>query len=134
MNLPPSIVGTWRLPSVTAEGKEEFMHIGEDGRIVHFVCQDASGSRLIPMALWAQSFEGDRYQIRIHPDREGWTVGMIPTPGGMIIDREEKQFHLVPASASEVPDWYPQKLENALVRMSERAAGPPPASSARPSD
>jgi hypothetical protein len=129
MHLPPSIVGTWRLPSSTAEGKEEFMHIGEDGRIVHFVYNDASGSKMIPMALWALSLEGDRYQIRPRPDRDGWTVGMIPTAGGMTIDRDEKQFHLIAAAASEVPEWYPQKLENALARMSERAAGPPPASS-----
>jgi hypothetical protein len=129
MNLPPSIVGTWRLPSSTAEGKDEFMHIGRDGRIVHFVYSDASGSKMIPMALWARSLEGDRYQIRIHPDREGWTVGMIPTPGGMTIDRDEKQFHSVPVADSDVPEWYPQKLEKALTRMSERAAGPPPAAS-----
>jgi len=105
------------------------MHIGEDGRIVHFAYSDSSGSRMIPMALWAQPLEGDRYQIRIHPDREGWTVGMIPTAEGMTIDRHEKQFYLVPTAASDVPEWYPQKLEKALTRMSERAAGPPPASS-----
>ena len=105
------------------------MHIGEDGRIVHFVYSDASGSKMIPMALWAHPLEGDRYQIRIHPDREGWTVGMIPMTGGMTIDRDEKQFHLVTVADSDVPEWYEQRLEKALARMSEREAGPPPASS-----
>jgi hypothetical protein len=130
MNLPQSIVGTWRLPSTTAEGKDELMHIGEGGRIVHFVYQDASGSRLIPMMLWAHlSEEKDRYQIRIHPDREGWTVGMIPTTEGMTIDRDEKQFYLVAVADSDVPEWYAQRLEVALARMSEREAGPSPTTS-----
>ena len=110
------------------------MHIGEDGRLVHFVYQDASGSRSIPMTLWASPLEGDRYQIKPHPGLEGWTVGLIPTSAGMTIDRGEKQFHLVAAAASEVPEWYPQKLEKALLRMSERAADPPPGSSGRSSD
>ena len=63
------------------DGAEEFMHIGEDGRIVHFVYQDASASRLIPMMLWAEPLEQDRYRIRIRPGGDNWTVGLIPTCG-----------------------------------------------------
>jgi hypothetical protein len=32
-------------------------------------------------------------------------VRLIPTSGGMTIDRDEKQFHLVAAAASETPRW-----------------------------
>jgi hypothetical protein len=108
---------------------EEFMHIGEDGRLVHFLYQDASGSRLIPMMLWAQPLGQDRYRIRIRPEGDGWTVRMIPTTDGMTIDRDEKQFHLVAVPDSDVPDWYAQRLEKALARMSEREASSPPTAS-----
>jgi len=112
-------------------------HIGIDAHKrfsqVHVLADDGStgwNGRLI--MLWAQPLEQDRYRIRIRPERDGWTVGMIPTADGMTIDRGEKHFHLVAVPDSEVPEWYARRLEKALVRMSERAAGhlpPPPSSS-----
>jgi hypothetical protein len=79
--------------------------------------------------LWAELLEQDRYRIRIHPEGEGWTVALIPTTDGVTIDRDEKQFHLVAVTKSDVPEWYAERLEKALARMSERAAGSPPTAS-----
>jgi hypothetical protein len=84
---------------------------------------------MVPMGLWAELLEQDRYRIRIHPEDEGWTVALIPTTDGVAIDRDEKQFHLVAVTKSDVPEWYAERLEKALARMSERAAGPPPTAS-----
>jgi hypothetical protein len=35
MNAASSIVGVWKIPSSIVEGADEFMHVGEDGRIVN---------------------------------------------------------------------------------------------------
>lgn len=114
-----SIVGTWKIPSSTAEGTDEFMHINAEGRIVHFVYADASRSRLFPMMLWSQPLDQDHYRIASRPGHSGWTVRMFPTATGMTIDRPEAQFDLVPASEAELPDWYAERLRDAFSRMSQ---------------
>ena len=120
MNVASSIVGTWKSPSSMLEGADEFMHVGEDGRIVNFVYTDSSGKRFFPMMLWSESLGEDQYWIRPRPQHEGWSVRMFPTESGMRIDRSEKQFDLVAASDAELPDWYHQRLTDAFSRMDSR--------------
>jgi hypothetical protein len=120
MNAASSIVGTWKIPSSIVEGADEFMHVGEDGRIVHFVYTDSSGKRFVPMMLWSEPLGEDQYWIRARPRQEGWSVRMFSTETGMKIDRSEKQFVLVAASESELPDWYHQRLADAFSRMDRR--------------
>lgn len=120
MNLSQSIVGTWSLPSSIVEDELEFMHVGGDGRIVQFVHIDSSGEHSVPMILWSEPLEQDRYRIRVRPGDEGWIVRMIPTETGMTIAHAEREFHLRPVAESELPDWYAERLQKALIRMSER--------------
>ncbi|MFT4176485.1 MAG: hypothetical protein QM627_07495 [Luteolibacter sp.] len=120
MNPHHLIVGTWKIPSTMVEGVDEFMHIGDDGRIVHFVYTDSSAKQFVPMMLWSEPQEEHRYLVRTRPRNEGQTVGMYSTASGMTIDRGTVQFHLIPASEKEIPDWYQQRLEDALSRMSQR--------------
>ena len=111
------------------------MHIGEDGRIVHFVYTDSSGSTCLPMMLWSQPLSRQGcYLIGLRPGHKGWTVEMIPTANGMTVNRSERQVHLVAASESEIPDWYAQRLEEVLDRMSQREAEAKEAEQAAPSD
>ena len=102
------------------ESADEFMHVGEDGRIVHFVYTDPSGKRLVPMMLWFEHLGGDRYCIRARPGQDGWSVLMVPTDSGMTIDRTERQVECVAVSESEVPAWYRERLEYAFSLMNER--------------
>ncbi|MFT4175923.1 MAG: hypothetical protein QM627_04645 [Luteolibacter sp.] len=120
MNTYPSIVGTWKIPSTMVEGADEFIHIGDDGRIVHFVYTDSSAKRLVPMMLWSEPQKEHYYLVRNRPETEGLTVSMYSTASGMTIDRGTVQFHLIPAPEEEIPDWYPQRLEDAFSRMSQR--------------
>lgn len=99
------------------EGADEFMHVGEDGRIVHFVYRDSSGKRFVPMMLWSESQGEDQYRIRPRPKHEGWSVRMFTTESGMRIDRLEKKFDLVAASDTELPNWYHKRLADAFSRM-----------------
>lgn len=120
MAYPRSITGNWRIPSTLVTDRDEFMHVGDDGRIVHFVLADSSGSRVQPMMLWSDPLGENRYRVRGIVGHKGWVVGLIPTATGMTIEREEKSFYLKPATDSELPEWYPSRLEKALLQMSKR--------------
>jgi hypothetical protein len=120
MNVASSIVGTWKIPSSMVEDADEFMHVGDDGRIVHFVHTDSSGNRIIPMKFWLEYLGEDRYWIRPRPRHEGWSIRMFPTESGMRVDRSEMQFDFVAASDAELPDWYHQRLADELSRMDSR--------------
>lgn len=102
------------------EGVDEFMHVGKDGRIVHFVHTDSSGKHFVPMMLWSEPLGKDRFWIRARPGEDGWMVRMFPTVSGMKIVRAEKQFDLLAASESDLPDWYHQRLADAFSRMERR--------------
>lgn len=108
------------------------MHVGGDERIVHFVFADSSGSRVQAMKLWYDSLGENRYRVRGMLGHEGWIVGLIPTESGMTIEREEKTFYLKPALESELPIWYPARLEKALLEMSKIEADQQDAEQAPP--
>ncbi len=91
MKPSPEIAGNWRLPSAFAEN-DEFMHIGEDGRIVHFVFIEQSGDQVASMKLWCENLGGNRYMIRSSPGHKGWEVGMARTQSGIEIERNEEAF------------------------------------------
>jgi hypothetical protein len=122
MNHTNQIVGTWRIPTRFANDKDEFMHVGGDGRIVHFVFADSSCSRVQPMKLWYESLGENRYRVRAKLGHESWIVELIPTESGMTIQREENAFYLTSAFDSELPSWYPARLEKALLEMSTSEA------------
>ena len=99
------------------------MYFGEDARIVHFLYADSSGRRVSAMKLWSSFLGGDRVQVRPSPSHAGWRIGIVRTPSGMQIIRDEepfpkKTFDLVPAPESELPDWFEPRLARALARMS----------------
>jgi hypothetical protein len=111
-------VGTWRIPSTIVTDTDEFMHVGSDGKIVHFIFTDPKGTRVQAMKLWFDSLGENQYRVRGILGDEGWIIGMIPTESGMTIQREAKAFYMTPAMASELPRWYPARLEQALQEMS----------------
>ena len=119
MNPSQSLIGTWRIYSTLTEDLVEYMHVGEDGRIVHFVYTDSSGDHLSSMKLWSERLHDDTYLVRNGPDSEPWEIRMLPTETGMTIDRFELQFHLIPASDSEIPSWFGVRLTKALSQMDE---------------
>jgi hypothetical protein len=123
-----AIVGNWRVAS-TITDSDEFMHIDEDGRIVHFVFTDSSGTQTTPMMLWSENLGQDRYLIRPRPGKKGWVVGMAPTATGMKIERNEenfpiKTFEMISATATDLPDWFSDRLTTALTKMSEHENEP----------
>jgi hypothetical protein len=121
MSIATSIVGTYRLPSCIAPGKEEFMHVGSDGRMVHFIYMDSAATRMVPMAFWAEFLGGDRYRTRLRPETESCLIStFVPTASGMRIERENIAFELTRVEDAELPEWYAGKLAKALERMSER--------------
>lgn len=99
------------------------MHIGKDGKMVHFLCIDPSTKRLAPVKHWAQSIGQDRYVVRTQPAHEGVEVSMMPTATGMMIDGPVARFDLVSVPETEIPEWYFPKLEKALTEMSLREMG-----------
>lgn len=110
------------IPSTTVDGGNEFMHIGSDGRLVHFVEADASGSRTIPMKLWLKPQGNHSFNVRASPGGEGWEIRLIPTDKGVTIDRGELQFHLSRPRESDIPSWYAERLKTALRKMDERGS------------
>lgn len=120
MNAASSIVGTWKIPSSIVGGADEFVHVGEDRRIVHFAYFDSSGKHFIPMMFWSEPLGEDQFWIRPRPQHEGWSVRMFSTGSGMRIERSEVQFDLVAASDAEIPDWYHKRLSDAFSRMDSR--------------
>ena len=112
-------VGTWRIPSMIVTDLDEFMHVGGDGKIVHFVFLDSSGSRVQAMKFWSEPLGENRYRVRGILGHAGWIVGLIPTASGMIIQREDKVFYCTPVTDSGLPAWYPTQLERALKEMSK---------------
>lgn len=101
---------------------DEFMHIGADGRLVHFVHADSTGSRVHPMMLWSEPLGENQFRVRGALQQGGWTVELIPTSSGMTIGRNEKNFYLRRAEDEDLPEWYHSRLEHALSRMSKLKA------------
>lgn len=131
MNPYQLILGNWRVPSTMVAEMDEFIHIGADGRIVHFVHIDSTGERAQPMSLWSEPLGGNQFHVRLAPRKVGWTVGLVPSPSGMTIERDEVKFYLRRAADDDLPEWYPTRLEQALAKMSvlkamEREPAPPP--------
>ena len=101
---------------------DEFMHIGADGRLVHFVHLDATGSRVQAMTHWSEPLGENRFRVRGSLQQAGWIVGLIPTSSGMTFDRTEMSFYLRRAADEDLPEWYHSRLEHALSRMSRLEA------------
>lgn len=132
MNPYESIIGTWRIPSTIAADMDEFMHVGADGRLAHFVHTEASGERVQPIMHWSEPLGENRFRIRGALRQAGWIVGLIPTSTGMTIERDEKNFDLRRAAGEDLPDWFQPRLEQALLRMSKLEAEHQEAEQAEP--
>lgn len=123
MKPSPEITGNWRLPPYFTEN-DEFLHIGEDGRIVHFAYIEQSGDQVMSLKLWCENLGGNRYLICPSPGHEGWEVGIARTQSGIEIERNEeafpiKLFRLTPAMNEELPPWFAERLDRALANMIE---------------
>ena len=101
---------------------DEFMHIGADGRLVHFVHPDSTGTRVQAMTHWSEPLGENRFRVRGALQQAGWTVALIPTSSGMTIERNELKFYLRRAADEDLPEWYHSRLEQALSRMSKLEA------------
>lgn len=120
MKMAESIVGTYRLPSSIAPG-EELIHIGSDGRFVHFMYTSATAKRMHPVPFWVQRVDEDHYRTDLRPDKgDGAVSRLVPTPTGMRIERAEHVFELTRIDESELPEWYAERLAKALEKMSKR--------------
>ncbi len=122
MNPANAIAGAWRIPSTIVTDRDEFMYVGSDGRIVHFVFTDSNGAGVQAMKLWFDPIGENQFRVRGILGQLGWIVGLIPTESGMTIQREEKTFFMTAAMDSELPVWYPARLEKALLEMSKSEA------------
>jgi hypothetical protein len=120
MKIAESILGTYRLPSSIAPG-DELIHIGSEGRFVHFMYMSAAAKRMQAIAFWAERVDDDHYRTRPKPDnRWGVVSRWVPTPTGMRIERAEIAFELTRMDESELPGWYAESLAKALEKMSKR--------------
>jgi hypothetical protein len=120
MKIAESILGTYRLPSSIAPG-DELIHIGSEGRFVHFMYMSAAAKRMQAIAFWAERVDDDHYRTRPKPDnRWGVVSRWVPTPTGMRIERAEIAFELTRMDESELPEWYAERLAKALEKMSKR--------------
>lgn len=122
MNPYELIIGNWRIPSTMVPNTDEFMHIGADGRLVHFVHPDSTGTRVQAMTHWSEPLGENRFRVRGALQQAGWTVALIPTSSGMTIERNELKFYLRRAADEDLPEWYHSRLEQALSRMSKLEA------------
>jgi hypothetical protein len=122
MNPYQLIIGNWRIPSTMVPNTDEFMHIGADGRLVHFVHPDSTGTRVQAMTHWSEPLGENRFRVRGALQQAGWTVALIPTSSGMTIERNELKFYLRRAADEDLPEWYHSRLEQALSRMSKLEA------------
>jgi hypothetical protein len=120
MKMAESIVGTYRLRSSIAPG-EELIHIGSDGRFVHFMYMSATAKRMQAIAFWIERVDEDHCRTSPKPGK-GWGLvsRMVPTPTGMRIERTEIAFELTRMEEGELPEWYAESLAKALEKMSKR--------------
>ena len=109
--------GTWRIPSMIVPNTDEFMHVGSDGRIVHFVFTDSDGIGVQAMKLWFAPLGKNQYRVRGILGDEGWIVELIPTESGISIQREHKVFYMTPAGECDLPIGYPDRLEKAFLEV-----------------
>lgn len=117
MDHPQSVVGYWKTPSQHLEGKNDFLYFGKDGKYVQFITMDLPNQKMLTMKLYYKHVEGNAYRFRNKPEDEGWPIKIRFEGEVMILDRAEHTFYLYPAQESELPDWFPEKLEKVLQSM-----------------
>lgn len=121
-SFPAALVGTWVVDSDNPREKDEMMHLGSDGRMVHFVHFNQAGTRLRPLWFWTESTGGDQYRIWPGWKNKGWEIALIPTATGVTVLRAGKEWKLVAVAESAIPEWYPERLARVLARMDAEEA------------
>lgn len=114
-----AISGIWSIPSDENPERDEFMHLGRDGRAVNFIYIQPDSDRMMPMKNWFQYNGNDEYLIRCKPDGEEWMVEMHVTEGGLRMVAPKRTHDFKRVAESEVPDWFRPKLDKALTEMTE---------------
>ena len=109
--------GMWKWPCSECPEKNEFMHIGSDGRVVSSCYIDPEKDQKWTLRHWATHINNHEYEVRLSPGGEGWRVKMNMTQTGLKIVSLSGANDLTPASDFDIPDWWGTMLEEALNRM-----------------
>lgn len=120
MSLPADLIGNWWLPSEFVSKEGEILHISDRGRIVHFTFVEKHPDRRLPMALWIEKESGNQFRVRPRPADKGWLVELRIEDDKLIIKNTNTRFVAKSAAQGELPGWFPQALDRAMVRMDKR--------------
>ncbi|MDA7921386.1 hypothetical protein N9Z18_01055 [Verrucomicrobiales bacterium] len=111
--------GMWKWPCSECLEKNEFMHIGSDGRVVSSGYIDPEKDQKWTLRHWVTRIDNDEYEVCLTPGGEGWRVKIHTTKTGLRIVSVSGANDLTPTSDFDIPDWWDPMLKEGLERMKE---------------
>lgn len=115
MNMSNQLHGVWAFPD---KDYEVFPDISPNGRIVQFIRQSTTSTKLIPMKLWYSAEGRDQFRIRSKPGVEGYTITMC-REGDLLILENKKKTICRKISETDVPAWFRDELRKAHDVMAQ---------------